>query len=54
MNLKIDIKTFWKCIFIGFYLLIEGLVLQRSKAIFLLHKAPVTLNFILAVAFFTS
>jgi hypothetical protein len=52
MNLKIDIKTFWKCIFVGFYLLTEGLVLQRSKAIFLLHKAPVTLNFILAVAFF--
>ena len=52
MNLKFDIKTLWKCIFIGFYLLIEGIILQRSKAILLLHKEPVTLNFIIEVAIF--
>jgi len=52
MNLRFDIKTLWKCIFIGFYLLIEGLVLQRSKAILLLHKEPVTLSFLIEVAIF--
>ena len=52
MNLKFDIKTFWKCIFIGFYLLVEGMALQRSKAILLLHKQPVTLTFLLQVAIF--
>jgi len=52
MNLRFDIKTLWKCILIGFYLLIEGLVLQRSKAILLLHKEPVTLTFLIEVSIF--
>ena len=52
MNLRFDIKTLWKCILIGFYLLIEGLILQRSKAILLLHKEPVTLTFLIEVSIF--
>ncbi len=52
MNLRFDTKTFWKCIFIGFYLLIEGLVLQRSKAILLLNKEPVTMSFLIEVSIF--
>ena len=52
MDLRFDIKTLWKCIFIAFYLLIEGMILQRSKAILLLHKGPVAPGFLIQVAIF--
>ncbi|HVN97565.1 MAG TPA: hypothetical protein VMT62_14140 [Syntrophorhabdaceae bacterium] len=52
MNLRFDMKTLWKCIFIGFYLLIEGMILQRSKAILLLHKQPLAMGFLVEVAIF--
>ncbi len=52
MNLRFDIKTVVKCVCIGFYLLIEGMTLQRSKAILLLNKKPVALSFLIEVSIF--
>jgi hypothetical protein len=52
MNLKFNIKIIWKCIFIGFYLLIEGMILQRSKTILLLHMPPVVMSFLIQVIVF--
>ncbi len=52
MNIRFTIKILWKCIFTGFYLLIQGMVLQRSKAILLLQKKPPALNFIIEVSAF--
>jgi hypothetical protein len=52
MNFRFDLKTLWKCIFTGFYLLIEGMVLQISKGILLLQKKPPALNFIIEVSIF--
>ncbi len=52
MNVRFDGTTLWKCVFMGFYLLVEGMLLQRSKAILLLPVKPITPAFIIEVSIF--
>jgi hypothetical protein len=53
MNLRLDFRSLWRCIFIGLYMPLQGVALHRTSAMLLLPREPrPPLNFIIEVAIF--